>query len=274
MKHRTWPVAATALLLSMATGYAGDLEPGAAIDYRELAFNAKRWAEQKVPTTMYPWAGEKVVLLTTKDDLDPAVMTRFLERLDDGWRLYAELTGRTPRLYKKLHGKPTIAAIPKASLTCGYGCGFVGLTGIEVAGFYRTDFPLVRRDRDSFSHYHPHDGGFDEMYLVQGAPDGAVLHTSRRVARIEQPDSVSIDEVADLVETVPLTAGDLVWVGRGDMHRAVGGAVAHVITVPGFVPGAEIGVDHHLRAIAERLGAAAAEALPFNHEASRGPVVK
>ena len=47
-----------------------------------------------------------------------------------------------------------------------------------------------------------------------------------------------------------------------------------MITVPGFIPGSEIGVDHHLRAINERLGLRGERALPFNAEASEGPVVK
>jgi hypothetical protein len=130
------------------------------------------------------------------------------------------------------------------------------------------------RMQDSFSHYHPEVGGFDEMYLVQEVQPGGRLYTSEQVARIEAPETVGRDEVEGLLREVELAVGDLVWVGRGQMHRAVGGVLAQVITVPGFVPGSEIGVDHHLRAIDERLGLSGAAALPFHLEASERAVVK
>ena len=60
--------------------------------------------------------------------------------------------------------------------------------------------------------------------------------------------------------------------GRGHYQRSR--VLAQVITVPGFRPGAEIGVDHHLRAANERLGLAGDAALPFNAEASLAPVVR
>jgi len=47
-----------------------------------------------------------------------------------------------------------------------------------------------------------------------------------------------------------------------------------VITVPGFVPGAEIGLDHHLRAINERLGLVGAEALPLHAAGAERPIVR
>jgi hypothetical protein len=54
----------------------------------------------------------------------------------------------------------------------------------------------------------------------------------------------------------------------------VGGVLAQVVTVPGFKPGFEVGVDHHLRAINERLGLEGAGALPFQEAASEGPLIK
>ena len=68
--------------------------------------------------------------------------------------------------------------------------------------------------------------------------------------------------------------GDLVYLPRGVMHRGLGGVLAQVITVAGFRPGAEIGVDHHLRAINERLGLAQGEALPYHAAAAVRAVVK
>lgn len=58
------------------------------------------------------------------------------------------------------------------------------------------------------------------------------------------------------------------------MHRGVEGVLAQVITVPGFIPGSEIGVDHHLRAINERLNLEGDEALPYNEEHSDKAVIR
>ena len=130
------------------------------------------------------------------------------------------------------------------------------------------------RINDSFSHYHPRDRGFDEFYLVQIAPPGARLIVSERVDAIESPESLRESDAASLLTELPLRQGDLVYLPRGTMHRGVGGAVVQVITVPGFVPNAEIGVDHHLRLINERLRLEGDDALPYHAAAADAPVVK
>jgi hypothetical protein len=129
------------------------------------------------------------------------------------------------------------------------------------------------RITDSFSHYHPKDGGFDEFYLVQMAKDGARLLTSDQVPAIES-GQVGREQVRDLVQVRPLRVGDLVYMPRGTMHRGLGGALVQVISVPGFVPQREIGLDHHLWAINKRLGLDGDEALPFHLVAARTAVVK
>lgn len=129
------------------------------------------------------------------------------------------------------------------------------------------------RIKDSFSHYHPVDGGFDEFYLVQQAPKGARLLTSRAVEAIESR-KVDAEQAATLIESRELHVGDLIYLPRGTMHRGLGGALVQVISVPGFVPRSEIGVDHHLWAINKRLGLTGAAALPFHVVAARTQVVK
>ncbi len=124
----------------------------------------------------------------------------------------------------------------------------------------------VRVD-DSLTHYHPVEGGFDELYLVQGAEPGARILTSARTARILDPDSVTREQAKALLRSTDLYAGDLVYLPRGVVHRGLGGVLAQVITVPGFRPGAEIGVDRELAAIDRRLGLAGDDALPFHRKA-------
>ena len=130
------------------------------------------------------------------------------------------------------------------------------------------------RITDSFTHYHPVDTGFDEFYLVQMSNDEDRLLTSYHAADIESPETMTPELADDLFDVHEVRAGDLIYLPRGVIHRGLGGVLAQVITVPGFRPGAEIGVDHHLLAINERLGLEGDDALPFNVEASTEAVVR
>lgn len=120
----------------------------------------------------------------------------------------------------------------------------------------------VRID-DSFSHYHPVDGGFDEFYLVQEAPEGAVLVVSRRTQDL-LADRVERDDVAELLERLPLKAGQLIMIPRGVTHRGHGGAVIQVLAVPGFLPGKEIPMDDAIRRVNGRFALTGARALPVH----------
>lgn len=150
------------------------------------------------------------------------------------------------------------------------------LTWLESVGPYVFHGLNCHRVRitDSFSHYHPLDGGFDEFYLVQMVQPDAVLYTSDETERIEDPARVTAEEAATLLDAHPLAVGDLVYLPRGTVHRGFGGVLAQIITTPGFRPGAEIGVDHHLRAINENLALAGEEALPYREASSVEAVVK
>ncbi len=150
--RKTFAGIGVVLLAWFALSAAEALKPGEPVDCRAIVFNPDKWENKGHSLKLVPWTGRKVVLLTTTANHDPAVMARFLDRLDEGWRVYSELTGRSPGLFKQLGGKPTINAIPDGSLTCGYGCGYIGVSGIEVAGFYGNDYPLVSRDADAFPH--------------------------------------------------------------------------------------------------------------------------
>lgn len=129
------------------------------------------------------------------------------------------------------------------------------------------------RIKNSFSHYHPIDSGFDEFYLVQQAPQGARLLTSSNVAAIEARN-VDAAGAKTLLKSRDLHVGDLVYLPRGTMHRGLGGALVQVISVPGFVPKSEVGVDHHLWAINKALGLRGNDAIPFHMVAARSKVVK
>lgn len=130
------------------------------------------------------------------------------------------------------------------------------------------------RIMNSFTHYHPVEGGFDEFYLVQMAQAKAKIITSEKVELITKPESVQKEDIDGLLQQTPLAVGDLVYLPRGVAHRGLDGVLAQVITVPGFIPGSEIGIDHHLKAINDHLSLADSERLPYHEEAAETVVIK
>ena len=171
---------------------------------------------------------------------------------------------------------PGITDVPGGCATESNAYRRILLTWLGHVGPYQYHALNAHRVRimDSFSHYHPADNGFDEFYLVQMVMPDAAIITSEQVDKITQPASVSKAETDQLLTKTTLRVGDLVYLPRGVVHRGVDGVLAQVITVPGFIPRSEIGVDHHLREINERLGLSGDEALPYNEEGSQEVVVK
>lgn len=129
------------------------------MDYSTVAFYPKRWVEAEVDFDMLAWQGEHVAFLTQPGEYDKRRMSEFVRILDRGWQTQENLVGKGPRLFRQFDGKPTICALPKTNLSCGYGCGYVGSTGIEVAGFYNKDWPAFREDPDAFAHYYFYEMG-------------------------------------------------------------------------------------------------------------------
>lgn len=130
------------------------------------------------------------------------------------------------------------------------------------------------RIANSFTHYHPKEGGFDEFYLVQMVRPKARIITSEKVNRITEPTTVREEEVPGLLQETSLQVGDLVYLPRGVAHRGIDSVLAQVITVPGFIPGSEIGLDHHLKAINDNLSLEGNKALPYHEEAAQTVVIK
>lgn len=149
-----------ALIFSIALVNAEEgAKSGEPVDYSKIAFYPQRWVENKIDPLLVPWTGTEVVFLTAGTEFDKTIMTKMLERLDGGWKVYAELTGKRPQPFKHLNGKPTIAAVPKGNLSCGIGCGYIGATGIEVAGFYGHDYKMLQGDIEAMPHYYFYEMG-------------------------------------------------------------------------------------------------------------------
>jgi hypothetical protein len=79
--------------------------------------------------TLYAYVGTHVALLAPSPDLDQDVAASIVATLDGVYTYYAQATGRTPYLYLNYAGRTTVAVVPS---TCGYGCAYLGATGIEL----------------------------------------------------------------------------------------------------------------------------------------------
>lgn len=136
------------------------------VDCSRLAFYPKRWRQAGVSFNMLAWQGEHITLITKLGEYDEKKMAAFVRVLDQGWKTQHDLVGTSPRMFRQVNGKPTIVALPKTNLSCGYGCGYVGATGIEVAGFYNKDWPQFLAKPDAFAHYYFYEMG--RNYFVFG----------------------------------------------------------------------------------------------------------
>ncbi|YCM42722.1 hypothetical protein V2O64_15520 [Verrucomicrobiaceae bacterium 227] len=146
-----------ALLASLSP--AAEIEAGKAIDYSKLAFYPDRWEKQGFEMQLHPWVGEHIAFLTVTDDFDPKAMTGFIGKLDGGWKTYLDFTGKSPRPTRQVDGKTPIAAIPGSGLTCGFGCGYVGHTGIEANGFYTNTYKSIQKDPRNTPHIYFYEMG-------------------------------------------------------------------------------------------------------------------
>lgn len=149
---------ALALAIVLAVSTAVVAEPYE-VDYSKLAFYPDRWEAAGVDFGMLAWEGEHVVFLTKPGEYDAERMKAFVSVLDQGWQTQQELVGKSPQPLRQVNDKPTICALPKPGLSCGFGCGYVGATGIEVAAFYDRDWPAFLDDPDSFGHYYFYEMG-------------------------------------------------------------------------------------------------------------------
>lgn len=130
---------------------AAELRPGAPVEIQP--FNPDKWKEHQVSTRMVPWLGQRVVFLTASSNHSPRVMTALVESLDKGWEVYADLTGRQPGRHKQVLDKPSFVALPRPDLSCGIGCGFLGVSGVELGKFDQDDYPRLQRNIRDVPHY-------------------------------------------------------------------------------------------------------------------------
>lgn len=151
--------------LLLAQSAIAELKPEDPFEYHEIAFYPDRWIEHKVTAPMLPWVGEEIVLITPDNQQDATAVTSLVKQLDAGWSLYRELIGQKPRDLKVYAGKPIIAGMPAGNLTCGYGCGYIGATGIEMTNM---DKHLAGVGKDPLNVPHAYFYEMGRNYFVFG----------------------------------------------------------------------------------------------------------
>lgn len=93
-------------------------------------------AFDKTTLSLYAWQGNKIVLLSQSNALNPTTMNQWVATMDAAYNFYWLCTGREPQFYTGvtyLNNRSTIAQVPS---TCGAGCGYLGWTGIEMENSY------------------------------------------------------------------------------------------------------------------------------------------
>lgn len=106
---------------------------------------------------LYPWFGQKIVVLTRSNALDPSVMSKIVSALDAAFGIYEDVTGTDPSPYAPttLNGRDTIAEVPDGA-TCGAGCTYIGANGSEVTSTFFSilyDGVRVRGEYDHLMFY-------------------------------------------------------------------------------------------------------------------------
>lgn len=86
--------------------------------------------------SLYAWQGNKIMLLSSSNTLNPTTMNNWVLKMDTAYNYYALCTGQEPTFYTGvtyINNRSTIAQVPT---TCGAGCGYLGWTGIEMLTSY------------------------------------------------------------------------------------------------------------------------------------------
>ena len=97
--------------------------------------------------SLYAWRGNKIMLLSSSNMLNPTTMNKWVLKLDIAYNFYALCTGRDPIFNKGityLNNRATIAEVPT---TCGAGCGYLGWSGIELqTSYFSSNYNYINRE--------------------------------------------------------------------------------------------------------------------------------
>jgi chitodextrinase len=99
-------------------------------DYSQINAKPTQYTSMRnVLHNLQAWEGQHVAVLSRRADASPLVMRAMVKTFDDAYRYYRNTTGHTPGNYFTYNGKLSIADVDD---TCGFACGFLNVTGIEI----------------------------------------------------------------------------------------------------------------------------------------------
>jgi hypothetical protein len=171
------------------------IKPGKPVDVSQLVMDVGKWQAGNHDFNLVPWEGKNVVFLTMSEDLDQKAIGEFVGYLDQGWALFEKLTGKKPQPLKQINGKATIIALPADNLTCGYGCGFVGATGIEMTDFYSNQYNAIKKNPKSVPHCYFYEMG--RNYYVFGQKHNAFVTGFAVFMRYVCIDTIKLHDIEE-----------------------------------------------------------------------------
>ena len=152
------------------------------------------------------------------------------ERLGETWQVYDQ---------NRISNGPLAGqSLAEASQRLG-----AGLVGTRTLARYGVDFPLLAKfidaaDRlsiqvhpdDAYAHAHEAATGFhgktEAWYILSAAPGATVIYgLSRPSSRAEFAAAIEAGQVIDLVQRLPVKAGDVIFVPAGTVHAIEAGIV-------------------------------------------------
>ncbi|WP_317900116.1 T9SS type A sorting domain-containing protein [Aurantibacillus circumpalustris] len=94
---------------------------------------------QGAPLSLYSWQGNKIMLLSSSNTLNPVTMNNWVLKMDTAYDYYALCTGKVPNPNPGVTYINSRSTIAEVASTCGAGCGYLGATGIEMLSSYFTN---------------------------------------------------------------------------------------------------------------------------------------
>ena len=104
--------------------------------YCQTSQEYKSFDDKSLP--LYAWRGNKIMLLSSSNMLNPTTMNKWVLKMDTAYMFYTLCTGREPTFNTGITYIDKRATIAEVPTTCGAGCGYLGWTGIELQTMYFT----------------------------------------------------------------------------------------------------------------------------------------
>jgi hypothetical protein len=151
---------------------------------------------------LHPWLGKRIALLTRDGHHDPRLMAEMVERLDAAYGFHTKILGREPGLHVVYNGLAVIAEVPS---TCGYGCGMVAHTGIELAIPAFKEVLAEFKESRAIGSLPIYELGrnfwfYNDQFSCRGwkADTGAAFASSMQLLYYDQPDTIHAKDVENI----------------------------------------------------------------------------